>query len=161
MTNKKTQTANIEEKSQTLFKKRIGEYSFETKINFDSKKEDAIYLEITLNEELQQILKSVSLNEFSENNPFLEQYNETTEKNEMFTTKRFKVRGFIYSALSRYKEFLFTEDLINKGKIKIPFYNIDLLDNFRSYFTSNIQTLLKALNKIDEQNQKIIFEPND
>ena len=148
-------TSQIDEKDS---KKRIGNYSFRTNISFNAKNSNMIYLEITLNDDLQNLIKSVTLAELAETKATYEDYNSETERPEATTLNRYKVKSFVFTALGTNKDFLFCEDLVKKGKVKLSFYTLDKIESFKSYFTQNVKYLLRVLDKMQELNQTVIFK---
>lgn len=136
--------------------------AIEYKVEFNTvynrnKSADLIYLEVSINDSLQELLrKGIVPDEKTE----LRELNVRDENaiSELRSIARYKIRTYVFNVLEGYwREYLFIDSLIDSKKISLPFDSADILKRAVRDFKRNIQLLIEGLNHL-EVKQETVFK---
>jgi len=135
--------------------KKIGVYKIRFFTSFNKKYDDYIYLNVEISRDLISLLKlAIVENEITD----FEYYNGKDEE----VLKRYKVKTWVFSSLrENYKEFLFLVDLINKGKTKIRFININLLEGLIDDYKKTIKRFTEIITNYSNINMEVNYNFKD
>jgi hypothetical protein len=128
-------------------------YKSNIKVLFDKSQDDYIWVEISINEEIANLLSEVCVKDLQK------------EKCEVYinTFMRYKVKGWLINSLSfnNYKNILFHEKLIEEKKIELKFDNINncltTIQGYKDVMKLALQNILKC----KALNMEIEYTKND
>jgi len=110
---------------------------------------EMVFLEVYLNDDLKKILKKVIINEETDTNNLLIGYRERGEVEETKTFIRYKVKRIVFNNLYNQPDYLFIKKLLDDGKFKFEFYELNRLEVFKSHFKENMQKTISLLMGLD------------
>ncbi len=118
----------------------------------DKKFNDCLPLEININDDLLEVLKSVCVNldkptEYTEQEYYVGK--DDKENSVYFKFKRPLVKSFILGGLYDYKHLLFNIELLTNKKVIIPISSIEIMENIISTSKTNVKRLLENIIKTE------------
>lgn len=129
-------------------KKLIDGFRIHFKQGLDKKGERA-FLTLTFNSSLRAILKEVCINETTEDK-FNQGRINNEGSNQYQTYERYKVKSIIYNSIYQTdKGLLFNKQLLNKGSLKLEFYNFIELETIKTRIKEGIQRALRVILNTD------------
>jgi len=121
-------------------KKSIGNYKIRFKTSFDKKKEDSIFLNISISEDLKKLIEGIII---KENTKF---DFHTGEKDTTYT--RYKVKSWVFGALySDHRDFLFVKALVEGKDFNIELNSVNRIDTIISDLKENVRRLIEIVLK--------------
>lgn len=131
----------------------------------DKKFKDCLPLEININDDLVEVLKSVCVNLDKPTEHIEQEYYMGKDDNEnsvYFKFKRPLIKSFVLSGLSDYKHLLFNTELLKNKKVMIPVCSITIMDSIIHFLKDNIKKLLENIIKTELNiNYEFISEDNN
>ena len=121
---------------------------------------DKLDLNISIDKKLRNIIKSVCINESVEYILSIGRHVNKSgkSKEQSMKFKRYLVKGPIISAMyGNYTQILFIKDFVDTGKLKLSFNEFEIRDRVIKEMKENIQSLLRAIEKINV-NQSVPME---
>lgn len=137
--------------------KAIGNYKVMFKSSFNADDEDKIYLQISVTDDVKEILQKAK----SVENTDLVEFNHY-DGEEYSALKRYKVKNWVYGSLysnSNGKEILFTKKLVDTGKLELSFVSIPKIEQFISDLKENFRRLIETMLKSTRIDQTINYNP--
>ncbi len=133
----------METEKEIIDVKKIGNYKIKFKTKFDNKKSDFLTLNISITDDLGELLKKSVIEE----KVGFEFYNgETYEK-----LMRYKVKGWIFrSLLENYKDILFCSKLVEEGKLNLKISDVKCVDKIIDDTKQNTKQLIQTIMKYSD-----------
>ena len=148
MTNKQTN----EQTNKESEKKKLGQYTLNLKTSFNNKDSDKIFLNLSVNKPLQDLLKDCVINETIKFSSFGE--------GEVLT--RYRVKKWVYNSVyEEAKAYLFVKNFIDSGKLKVGFLNVTNLDDVNEGIKKALREVVKILNNYKDVKTTINYEVED
>lgn len=118
----------------------------------DKKFKDCLPLEIEINDDLLEVLKSVCVNlntpnEYVDTDYYIGRDDKGTDT--YFKFKRPLIKAFILGGLYDYKHLLFNIELLKNKKVMIPVSSIEIMENIIYYSKDNVKKLLENIIKTE------------
>lgn len=107
---------------------------------------DILYLTIKFNKQLRDLLKKACVLEMDKTEEEFYTGRDQSENTQYFKFKRYKAKTLFFKELQeRARAFLYSVKLLDKGKIKIPFYSIYNQTDFLNNFQISLKKLIELL----------------
>jgi len=118
----------------------------------DKKFKDCLPLEMEINDDLLEVLKSVCVNlntpnEYVDTDYYIGRDDKGTDT--YFKFKRPLIKAFILGGLYDYKHLLFNIELLKNKKVMIPVSSIEIMENIIYYSKDNVKKLLENIIKTE------------
>ena len=130
--------------------KRIQEKIITFKHVFDKKNDDLVYLEITINDAMKDILKEISLEEKT-----------TVQDSYIFQStqlKRHKVKSAVFASIGECRDLLFIDTLLSDKKILLPFSRLQHCEHVEQRLRSNFIELCQIVKNLKVTHRLTIVE---
>jgi len=132
-------------------KKIIGNYKAKFKTSFNKKKSDFIFLNVSISEDLRNLIKEIVI--INEETEFTFYNGEQEDK-----YKRYLVKKWVYSALyGSYKDFLFEKNLIDKNELKVKLIDVKRIDSLIEDFKENFRRFIEVVLKYSKIDVNVSF----
>lgn len=118
----------------------------------DKKFKDCLPLEMEINDDLLEVLRSVCVNlntpnEYVDTDYYIGRDDKGTDT--YFKFKRPLIKAFILGGLYDYKHLLFNIELLKNKKVMIPVSSIEIMENIIYYSKDNVKKLLENIIKTE------------
>ena len=121
--------------------KTLGTYKVNFKTRFDLENDDFIYLDVTMSEDLKELIKSICLLE-EDTIPY-ERYT--------FVSQKYKVKSWLYNSLvNDDRDFLFDVGLLKDGTLSVKFNNTDYVMSVVRRFKEGAKGIIDNVLKFRE-----------
>lgn len=144
---KKTTKKKVKEKEKAFIK-------FESALGGD---DDSIKLKITYNKKLQDTLRQVAVSGERD----FEKYVGTDESGaeKKLKLQRTKVKTVIWRGFSSDgRDLVFIKDLVMNGEVELSFYDVSIMEDTITQFSSNVKRALELITEYSNIEQKITFD---
>lgn len=134
--------------------KSVGNYKIRCKAIFDNSDDNKIFLEISFSDDAFNLIKQTK----SETNKEIVNYS-INNGIDLINLKRYRIKDWLYSALygDNFREILFTKDLIDNGKVLIPFVSVQKIESVISGIKSHFRTIIETMLKVKRIDQTITY----